>query len=277
MLFSSGLSVEAASNAVPRTESERQQRIVKLLREVLRLQELLAETIADERAGREPYQSVLFTLPIETIYFVSEGKLVPAQGEVLRAVDQEIFTLFREVIGEAAVEKYVAEWRIFNVQNSSIDAAVESIGDTGKFLVSVNRAGYLDRMLVRRSFANLFIHEYAHLLFFERPEFVADYTALFWSRADAAHARTVAAAVSSRQNEILESYFESNQDRFVSEYATLSPDEDMAEAFVAFVVNAEKPAATSLKNQKIRYFYTEPTFGVIRSNLRDNLTHLGLY
>jgi len=275
-LLASGMPVEAASYSVPRTETERQQLIVKLLKEVVRLQKLLAEKLEKANADREPYESVLFSLPIETTYFVDSVQLVPARGGVIRPVDQEIFSLFRDVIGKAAVEKYVAEWRIFNVENSDIDAAVESIGDTGRYVVSVNRAGYSDRTLTRRSFANLFIHEYSHLLFFERPEFVTDYTDAFWSRADMTHSDAVARAASSRQASLLRSYYEANTDRFVTDYATVSPDEDMAETFVAFVVNEAKPAASSVKNQKIRNFYTDPAFVTVRNMLRNNLLRLGL-
>jgi hypothetical protein len=275
-LLASGVPVEAASYSVPRTETERQQLIIKLLKEVVRLQKLLADKLEKENAGREPYESVLFSLPIETMYFVDRGQLVPARGGAVRPVDQEVFTLFRNVLGEAAVAKYVDEWRVFNIEDSAIDAAVESIGDTGRYVVSVNRAGYSDRTLTQRSFANLFIHEYSHLLFFERPEFVADYTDAFWSRADKAHSAAVAGAASSRQATLLRSYFEANTDRFVTDYATVSPDEDMAETFVAFVVNAEKPAASSIKNQKIRNFYTDQTFVSVRNTLRSNLSQLGL-
>ena len=276
ILLSSGVPVEAASYSVPRTETERQQLIVKLLKEVLRLQGLLAEKLEAKSANREPYESVLFTLPIETTYFVDRGQLVPARGGFIRPVDQEVFLLFRNVLGEAAVAKYVDEWRVFNIEDSAIDAAVESVGDTGRYVVSVNRAGYSDRTLTQRSFANLFIHEYSHLLFFERPDFVTEYTAMFWNRSDQSHAAAVARATPSRQADLLSLYFEANPDRFVTDYATVSPDEDMAETFVAFVVNEAKPAASSVKNQKIRNFYTDRAFVAVRNNLRGNLSRLGL-
>lgn len=274
IFFTTSVPVEAASYSAPKTERERQELIIQLLREVLRLQALLAEKTKHSEGVREPYESVLFTLPIETIYFVEAGELVPAKGST-RTIDETLFNLFKDVLGESIVNTYVAEWRVFNVPVGEVDAAVESIGDSDRYVVNINRAGYDERSLVRQSFANLFIHEAAHLFLFERPEFVAEYTDTFWGAADLRHKEMVQDASPKRRAELLADYYDANTSRFVSEYATVSPDEDMAETFVTFVRSA-KPSSDTVLGQKVLRFYTEPDFVRLRTDIRGNLEERGL-
>lgn len=262
----------AAAYTKPRTEAERQELILTLLKEVLRLQTKLAKLqSASGVANRQPYQAVLFDLPVETTYFVDAGVLTPVRGGVVRTVDQDIFNLFVGVLGKRAVTKYVAEWRVYNEPDSDVDAAVESIGDSERYVVNINRAGYTDRPLTRLSFARLFVHEYSHLLFFARPELATEYADHFWSVADEAHSAAVAGGATAS----LASYYAANTNRFVSEYATMSPDEDMAESFVEFVFT-DRPTETLLKNKKVLSYYAEEELLAVRTDLRKNLAALGL-
>lgn len=263
---------QAATYRTPRTDAERQELILTLLREVLRLQTELAKLQGEAGSvARQPYESVLFDLPVETKSFVDGGALTRVGGAPVRAIDQEIFDLFTGVIGARETAKYVAEWRVFNVANSAVDAAVESIGDSERYVVYVNRAGYVARPLTKLSFAQLFVHEYSHLLFFPQPKLITEYTDRFWTEADRAHAEAVERGANSR----IASYYKANPDRFVTEYATVSPEEDMAETFVEFVFT-DRPTGTSIKDRKVLSFYADQTFVSVRAELRANLTKLGL-
>lgn len=262
----------AAADTTPRTEAERQELILSLLKEVLRLQTKLAKLRgASGVADRQPYQAVLFDLPVETMYFVDAGVLTPTQGGGVRTVDQDIFNLFVGVLGKPAVTKYVAEWRVYSEPDSDVDAAVESIGDSERYVVNINRAGYTDRPLTQRSFARLFVHEYSHLLFFARPTLTAEFTDRFWSAADEAHSAAVVGGATAR----LASYYAANANRFVSEYATTSPDEDMAETFAEFVFT-DRPTGTLLKDKKVLSYYADKDLVAARADLRKNLAALGL-
>lgn len=262
----------ALAYTTPRTETERQELILTLLKEVLRLEKKLVALRSESGVSdRQPYQSVLFDLPVETGYFVDAGGLTPYRGGVVRTIDQDLFDLFIGTLGKRAVATYVAEWRVYNQPYSDVDAAVESIGDSERYVVNINRAGYTDRALTELSFARLFVHEYSHLLFFERPELTVEYADRFWSSADEAHSAAVAKGATFR----LAPYYEANTNRFVSEYATVSPDEDMAETFVEFVF-ADRPTGTLLKDKKVLSYYAQEDLLTVRADVRRNLTELGL-
>jgi hypothetical protein len=229
------------------------ERIVSLKQEVVRLQALLAErSQLPLLTAQQPYQSLLFTVPMETYYFVEGTMLVPAPGTKAHPSDQVLWDLFVETIGPDAVKKYVAEWRVFNNDEVGVDAYVESIGSTGRYVMSINRSGLSEgrSTVVDHSYRKLFIHEYAHMLFFAEPDVTTTFTELFWTPADLAHKEQFATAVGDRRVRLLAQYYERNPYRFVSDYATISPEEDMAETFLYSVVEPEVFVSTGLVRDK---------------------------
>lgn len=59
-------------------------------------------------------------------------------------------------------------------------------------------------------------------------------------------------------------------DRFVSDYAATSPEEDIAESFMYFVF-APRPTGESIAEEKILFFYEFPELAALRSHLVDGL------
>ena len=253
------------------------EQIKSLLAEVVRLQELVAQQ--EERSLRTgsytPYETVIFPLSFERIYEVKNGTLKNTGNENgQRPVDKQLFELFASVVGDDAVEEYVKEWRVFNNANSDLGAFVELIAGTESWVIGVNRESYTagDAQL-NRAFANLFVHEYAHILLFSETAFETAYKNLFWTAADARHSARVQNLNS--QFSALSRYYDENRSRFVSDYATLSAEEDMAETFVSFV-RESKPLGMTVREQKINQFYTSPFFVGVRAELRANLQALGV-
>lgn len=251
--------------------------IKSLLAEVARLQELIAER--SERSfgatSYTPYQTVIFPLSFERIYEVKNGALKNTSGENdPRVVDKQLFDLFKEVVGEEALNEHVKEWRVFKNETSDLGAFVELISGTDSWVIGVNRESYVagDEQLTR-AFANLFVHEYAHILLFDEVDFEAKYTNLFWTAEDEKHSARVQNL--SSQFSALSRYYDENRGRFVSDYATLSAEEDMAETFVAFVREG-KPLGTTVREKKINQFYTSKLFVEARAELRSNLQALGV-
>jgi hypothetical protein len=257
--------------------------IERLLTEVLRLQTILAsrnsETTAARSTSYTPYQATFFPLSFESIYLVKELSLFNTNknqnGEV-RKVDKQMFDLFSKVIGSREVSKYVQEWRIFNSSSRDLGAFVELISGTNKWVVGANRESFsMSDMQIVNSFANLFVHEYAHIKFFEKPEFEEQFSLSFWNDNDLSHAAKVEDTFDNQRFDVLSAYFDKNKNRFVSDYATLSPDEDMAETFVYFVREA-RPTGGNLREQKILFFYEDEELVNLRTELRSNLRNQGL-
>ncbi len=275
--------------------SEKQQQL-ELLLQIKRLldvvQSLQNELAARQKTGssfgevvtvsqnRIPYESRFYFFPYEEIYFIENNKLVNADGsKTVRKIDQQLFDLFVGVVGERAVAGHVREWRIFYDRKRDLAAYVELVSrrtnDPIDWIMGINREGFNSDPVVVRSFANLFIHEYGHILFYEKPEFEKNYRTDFWTSSDEEHKENLKQVKADRQFQVARNYFEENRNRFVSEYATNSVNEDMAETFIYFV-REDKPQTTTVRDRKILAFYQEPELVEIRTQIRNNLRILGV-
>lgn len=251
--------------------------IAELTQEVLRLQMILQQRSADERTCTLPTIS-LFNHPIETGYCVKDGKLLSQNGEAVREIDQTLFSLFTGVVGQEAVNKSVIYWRIFNDEEANTDAFVETVDEAGHFMVSVNRFGYLDKAMINKSYAELFTHEYAHIILLNQSELTKKFKTAYWTASDlveSTHLEQLSSTVAFRERN---AYFTKNTNRFVSDYAVQSVDEDMAETFLAVVMNGwPSKSDTSLKAKKQRFFQENSVLSAQRDILRDNLRRLGVF
>lgn len=253
------------------------QQIKQLLAEVVKLQALLEKqnlATKGNATNYTPYETVFFKRAVETIYLVEGGQLLSTNGSSVRRVDKQLFDFFAAVVGSDVVTKEIKEWRIFYDDKSDLGAFVETVSGSGKWLVGVNRYSYSsDNLQIKKSFANLFVHEYSHILLFQEQVFTEDFTNKFWTKEDFGHQKRVSGVPDSERFNALRHYFDNNKDRFVSDYATISPDEDMAETFVSFV-KEDKPFGYTLAERKILAFYEESQFVDLRAQLRTNLQTL---
>lgn len=278
--------VEARANSL--SEQQLQTKLLMQIQELLntvsnlqaklKKQEQKQTLLVGSVEKRIPYKSQFYNFPHEAIYFVIDGKLVNSDSK-RRVGDtaQKMFDLFTAVVGERAVKKSVDEWRIFNNQKSDVGAYVELMETTDAgpkdWVVGVNREGFDAEST--KSFANLFVHEYGHILFYDKPVFEEQYRNSFWTTADIKHGEEVSKAKGDEKFSLTQDYYENNSKRFVSDYATVSFDEDMAETFVYFI-REDKPTVNSVRNQKILAFYQEPDLVEIRTQIRANLRGLGV-
>lgn len=228
--------------------------------------------------NRTPYESQFYNFSHRAIYFVDNNELVNSKSrEGVGSIDQKLFDLFTAVVGEVAVNKYVDEWRVFNNKNDDLGAYVELMSTTvsgpRNWIVGVNMADY--DFSATKSFANLFVHEYGHILFYDKPDFVARYKNNFWTTTDVKHSEKINKVDGEERLDLTQDYYEKNSQRFVSDYATVSVDEDMAETFVYFI-REDKPPGNTIRDQKIRIFYQEPDLVGVRTKIRANLRVLGV-
>jgi hypothetical protein len=256
------------------------EQIQKLLTEVLRLQTILkdrAVSSSNTFSNYTPYETYFFKQPTEKIYLVDSGELVSLKkNESVRVVDKQLFDLFTSVIGKDEVANNIKEWRVFKDESSDLGAFVELIAGTEDWIVGVNRDGYEENnKQVTESFINLYIHEYGHILLFSKPDFEQNFKEEFWTASDIRHESKVKQSSASTRFSIMSDYYANNLNRFVSDYATMNPDEDMAETFLSFILE-DKPLGINLKERKILAFFEEVDFVKLRTKLRYNLTKLGV-
>jgi hypothetical protein len=65
-------------------------------------------------------------------------------------------------------------------------------------------------------------------------------------------------------------FYDSHPDLFVSDYAAVNPEEDIAESFCTFVLN-DKPTGSRVKDQKVRFFYRFEELVELRDSIRTNI------
>lgn len=65
---------------------------------------------------------------------------------------------------------------------------------------------------------------------------------------------------------MLDNFYKTYEDQFVTDYAPTSPSEDIAESF-AFFVLLPKPGNTSIANEKVLFFYEYPELVELRAQL----------
>lgn len=67
-------------------------------------------------------------------------------------------------------------------------------------------------------------------------------------------------------------FFQKYEDRFVTNYASTSPSEDIAEVFAMFIAEKEKPIGTTIAAKKILLMYGESELTAFRDYVRQNFT-----
>ena len=69
---------------------------------------------------------------------------------------------------------------------------------------------------------------------------------------------------------MLDDFYETYQDQFVTEYAATDPLEDIAESWTFFILSP-KPALNSIANEKILFFYEYPELVELRTQILKNI------
>jgi hypothetical protein len=65
---------------------------------------------------------------------------------------------------------------------------------------------------------------------------------------------------------MLDQFYLTNQDQFVTPYSVTSPEEDLAETWAHFIFEA-KPAGHSISQKKILFFYDYPDLVQLRAQI----------
>lgn len=276
-LFITPSAVLAVEKSVLSNSSDKEQQLAYLYDLVEVLTGILIDLKTNTVVEMDPNSQIrLDSAKVEKSYYVVGGQLWNFDNQTPRQIDQEIFSFLKDVWGEEFVRGKVEEVRIFKDEVFNLSAYVEKRSDRKKFVVGINQASFnLEKNGYKKIFAGLLLHEYAHIILENKTDFSEKFIKLFWSNADNVHAQKIRTLTGRDLNLTLEKYFSQNKSRFVSPYATLSADEDLAETFKEFIFN-EADNITSIKNTKIKYFFEDVEMRKVRVELRERLKKLGV-
>jgi hypothetical protein len=91
--------------------------------------------------------------------------------------------------------------------------------------------------------------------------YIDGFYAQFWTDIAAEHAE-----IDQEDADSIYEFYETYQDRFVTDYAATNPGEDIAESWTYFVLK-EQPSGNSIADQKVLYFYDFPELVSLRNEI----------
>ncbi len=211
-----------------------------------------------------------YTVAGDTITYLSATD-APTPWMNDKKLHDEVWQYFTRMIPESA-RGYVGAYEIVTDGKEGTLAAVyqdETLPEGKNWVVQVDIAdAYADegRTLERTELAYSLIHEYAHLLTLNASQFrnasscpsyeieegctkEQAYLNAFYQRFWTPIATEFKGVQSDDE---LDAFYQKYQDRFVTDYAVTSPEEDIAESFAYFVLS--KPKTDGIAAEKMKFF-----------------------
>ena len=205
-----------------------------------------------------------------------------------RAIDRRIWTRFTTLIP--------AE------QRSHVRSFTVEPGDEGAYVAAIGRRGMVWQLGVSGGLARdaqeldyVLLHEFGHLLTLKAEQvppqqgprqpcrtynpgegcalpqsYIAQYFNEFWRATGLAPqwGKVQRIRNADRRELAMQGFYERNQSAFITDYATSTPAEDVAESFAHFVTEAPNTDQT-VAGQKVRFFERFPELVALRAEIRQ--------
>ncbi|PCI02533.1 MAG: hypothetical protein COB81_05090 [Flavobacteriaceae bacterium] len=196
---------------------------------------------------------------------------------------QEIWNLVKKIIPPTE-RKNIAELLIFRGKYALVTGSVIELKPDlkeWKLCLAIDFA-YIDGFNSGGTFQGTIIHEFAHVLSLNDTQIDTD---INWQKCKTYNIMEGCTYENSYLNKFysaywksidkesremkLDDFYEKYKDRFVSYYASSSPEEDFADTFMYFVLN-DKPKGKTIAEKKILSFYKSKQLTSIRDYIRKN-------
>lgn len=210
---------------------------------------------------------------------------------------KEIWKLIKDIIPS----KYMKILTHFEINTDGKEGILAHVtpteeGDNSKWIISVDLADVLknDGKLNKKELAETIIHEFAHLLtlnseeidFMESSENESTYVTQegvtreksylnqfyqrFWTDIFDEWLKLDEIEDEEEYMKATENFYEKYKSRFVSDYASSNPGEDIAETFRIFVTE-KKPEGKTIAEKKVLFLYSYPELVKMREEIRKAL------
>ncbi len=194
---------------------------------------------------------------IRAEYFVGTGEKISfAQGQEDES-DHEIWKQIKDISPNDLTETYIDTFQVFDNRDDDTLAYVSDDNGDGKFEIAINSAQH--KLSSKTEQTLTIVHELTHIITlnfdeqgdegcggyvsedgcFPSTSVMGSYVSRFWS------ADLIA------QSESGDIEYERNKKIFVSEYATTSPEEDIAESFAFYVVSNSSQSKTIAQQKQV--------------------------
>lgn len=190
----------------------------------------------------------------------------------------EIWNLFARISPDAFTDAYVNTYEIADDASDDTLAYVHDEDGDGYWSVGVN-VGSFGTEGKREDILTL-IHEFAHIVTLNQTQVVHGGTCITYDTGDGcATAQSYLHAFvkqfwpeSERRQAVSgENIYERAPQKYLTEYAATSPEEDIAESFALFVLESKRRERTTIADQKASFFYAYPELVTLRNSIRKGL------
>lgn len=225
---------------------------------------------ADDRNFDEQWWDQSAEQTSKVIYTISAGeKATKKQGTDLPEYKQ-IWEEVAELAPNTLSDTYLETFEVFDDSNSDIAAFVADEDGNGKRHMAVNLAIHKNSDIKEQK-ATL-IHELSHIITLNNNQFMKPSSQCPQYETD-----EWCTKASSYLNQFYQKFWKGlsnpaySSSNFVTEYATTSTEEDIAESFAFFVLESNH-SNNNTRNQKVHFFNTFPELVTMRQEMRSVLT-----
>lgn len=213
-------------------------------------------------------------------YLVSTGeKVTLSKGDDSQDA-RMIWKHLSDLAPDTISDKYIETYQLFDDAKSDTLAFVSDDDGNGKWLVAVNLAGY--KTSTTREKNMTLIHELGHIVTLNidqvSPDISEDACDNFYIQEGCANANSyinefvktfwTKAEIEESKDEDMRLF---REDKFLTEYASTNPVEDMAESFSYFVIDSRSEGA-DMKDKKSAFFYQFPEIIALREVFRNGIS-----
>ncbi len=203
-------------------------------------------------------------------YSVQSAERITLKDGEDKAEYQAIWNSIKSLSPDSLSNTYIETYEIFNTNDDTL-AFVDDDDGNGKWRIAINLAGY--KSSTERENKATIIHELGHIISLNTSQVDPDATNCPNLKLDEGCAHKDSAI-----NAFWNKYWkgitnpEFDDNTFVTEYAASNETEDFAETFAFFVLGKDTGLSNSVKDQKIKLFYSFPELVAIRNEMRQALS-----
>jgi hypothetical protein len=212
-------------------------------------------------------------------YNVTKGENIKLKIGKEGKLDKEVWLGVSNLSPNYLSDKYIDTFQVFDNAGDDTLAFVDDEDGDGKWRIGVNLAGYRSATEKERNLT--VVHELGHIVTLNidhinpvnnncktyntdegcslAGSYLNQFVKNFWSQSDIAKSKKEDASLYSKN-------------KFITEYASTNPEEDMAESFAYFVLSSKPTDLSSIKNKKLNFFYSFADLVKIRDDMRSGLS-----
>jgi hypothetical protein len=215
--------------------------------------------------------------PTQTYDVLDDGSLSPAAS----GLTEEVWEAFTRVASPEVASKVILTFTVGDSQESDLLAYVQQDADRPEYWhFAANLSGASDMSYLLTTL----IHEYAHILTLDLGQASADptcdvqtpsegcwladsYLQAYWNEFWSVYGDD-APSITNEDDSLREAFYTEHEEDFVSGYAAKSVEEDIAESFMAYVIEDVPDSGQSTVAAKLAFFDRYPELAAIRERIR---------